>query len=152
MYRLLPRGSFVLRLFSLSCRLESQERSQGRVSAEYSPVFQVCPFRVMVSTDWSMPGRGSLVIAVGPGIPHQVLLLFWACTWNTAEAQMLSLGRSPVSGCKLLLQFVQLTVSASPFHLPRNFPSSSLFCLSSRRESRRADIDWPLCPMCSAAS
>ena len=33
-------------------------RSQGRVSTEYSSVFQVCPFRGMVSTDWSVPGQG----------------------------------------------------------------------------------------------
>ena len=50
----------------------------GEVSAECSSVLPVGPFRVMVSTDWSVPG--SFVIAVGPGIPHLVSLLFWAWT------------------------------------------------------------------------
>ena len=44
---------------------------------------------------------------------------------------MLSQGRGPsVSGCKFLSQFVQLSVSVSLFHLPRNFPSFSLSCLN----------------------
>ena len=51
-------GSFVLRLLSLSCRGESEGRSQGMFSAEYSSVFQMCSFRVIVSTDWSVTGRG----------------------------------------------------------------------------------------------
>ena len=70
--------SFVLRLLSLSCRQESQARSQGSISAEQSSVLQACPFRVMVTTDWSVTGQGSLVIAVAPGITQLVLLLFWA--------------------------------------------------------------------------
>ena len=32
--------------------------ASGEVSAEYSSVFQVGPFRVMVSTDWSVTGQG----------------------------------------------------------------------------------------------
>ena len=51
---------------------------QGRVSVEHSSVLQVHPFRVMVSTDWSVAGQGSSVIAAGSGIAHLVLLLFWA--------------------------------------------------------------------------
>ena len=47
-------GSFVLRLFSLSCR---RGRSQGRVSAEYSSVLQAYSFRVLVS----VPGQGVLL-------------------------------------------------------------------------------------------
>ena len=30
----------------------------GRISIEHSSAFQVCPFRVMVPTDWSVPGQG----------------------------------------------------------------------------------------------
>ena len=70
-------GSFVLRLFSLSCRRESEGQSQGRVSVKYSSVLQVCPLRVTVSTDWSVLGQGSLVLAVGPGLAQLVLLFFW---------------------------------------------------------------------------
>ena len=51
-------GSHALGLLFLSCRWESLGRSQGRVSVEYSSVFQVCSFRVMVSPDWSVTGQG----------------------------------------------------------------------------------------------
>ena len=37
---------------------EGEGRSQGRISLDYSSAFQVCPFRVVVSTDWSMSGQG----------------------------------------------------------------------------------------------
>ena len=30
----------------------------GEGFTEYSSVFQVCPFRVLVSTDWSVTGQG----------------------------------------------------------------------------------------------
>ena len=45
-------------------------RSQGRIPIEYTSAFQVCPFRAMVSTDWSALGQGSLVIAAGPDVHH----------------------------------------------------------------------------------
>ena len=67
------------------------EASAGEGSAEHSSVLQVCPFRVTISSDWSV--TGSLVTAVGSGIPHLVSLLFWAWSWNIPEAQMLSPGR-----------------------------------------------------------
>ena len=44
-------GSFVLRLLSLSCRQDFQGKSQGRASVEHSSVLQVCPFRILVSTE-----------------------------------------------------------------------------------------------------
>ena len=69
---------FCLEFLSLSCRQEPQGRSWGRVSADYSSVFEVRPFRVMVSMTGQWQGRKCLVIAVGPGITHLVLLLFWA--------------------------------------------------------------------------
>ena len=50
-------GSFVLRLLFLSCRWESQGEVSGEGFSRYSSVFQVCSFRVVVSTDWSVPGR-----------------------------------------------------------------------------------------------
>ena len=40
--------------------------------------FPVWPFRVVVSTDWSVPGQGVLVTEADPSIAHLVLLLFWA--------------------------------------------------------------------------
>ena len=46
-----------LRFLSLSCGWESWS-SQERVSAEYSSVLQVCPSRVTISTDWSVPEQG----------------------------------------------------------------------------------------------
>ena len=49
----------------------------GRFPIEYSSAFQVCPFRVTVSTDWLVPWQG-VTSAAGPGIPCLVLLLFWA--------------------------------------------------------------------------
>ena len=42
-------GSSVLRLFIW--------QSQGRIPVEYSLAFQVCPFRVMFSTDWLALGQ-----------------------------------------------------------------------------------------------
>ena len=51
-------GSFFLRLLPLSCRQESRGGNHGWVSAEYASVLQVCPFRVMVSSDWSVAGQG----------------------------------------------------------------------------------------------
>ena len=71
-------GSFVLRLFSLSCRRESEGQSQGRVSVKYSSVLQVCPLRVTVSTDWSVLGQESFSHLVGPSAIRLVLLLFLA--------------------------------------------------------------------------
>ena len=50
-------------------------RSQGRVSAEYFQ-FSRCPFRVVVSSYWSVAGQGVLVIAVGPGVTHLVCCSF----------------------------------------------------------------------------
>ena len=41
-------GSFVLRVLFW--------RSQGRIQVEYTSAFQVCPFRVVVTTDWSALG------------------------------------------------------------------------------------------------
>ena len=34
----------------------------GRIPIEYSSTFQVCPFKVLVSTDWSAPGQGKQLI------------------------------------------------------------------------------------------
>ena len=57
-------------------------RSQGRIPIEYASAFQVCPFRVVVSTDWLASGQGTLVNAAGPDVSHVfaclVLLFFWA--------------------------------------------------------------------------
>ena len=39
-----------LRIISLSCRWDSQGRSQGKVSVKYSLVLQVSPFRVIKSS------------------------------------------------------------------------------------------------------
>ena len=33
-------------------------RSQGRILVDYPSAFQVCPSRVLVSTDWLTPGQG----------------------------------------------------------------------------------------------
>ena len=33
-------------------------RSQGRIPVEYAPASKVCPFRVVVSTDWWVPEQG----------------------------------------------------------------------------------------------
>ena len=33
-------------------------KSQGKDSIEYSSDFQVCPLRVVISTDWGTPGQG----------------------------------------------------------------------------------------------
>ena len=49
-------GSFIWRLLSLAGR--NLGGIQGRVSAEYSVFFQVCPFGVVVFIDWSVPGQG----------------------------------------------------------------------------------------------
>ena len=63
-------------------------RSQGRTAVEHSSAFQVCPFRVMVPTDWSVPRQGVVksmqlvLMSTGPNVSHGitclVLLLFWA--------------------------------------------------------------------------
>lgn len=57
--------------------------SQGRIPIDCASAFQVYPFRVIVSADWSVP-RVSLVWAAGPAVSHGVtclvLLLFLA--WN----------------------------------------------------------------------
>ena len=45
-------GSFILRLSLLFCWWQSYWRSQGRVTVAYSSVIQVCPFRIMVSSNW----------------------------------------------------------------------------------------------------
>ena len=34
----------------------------------------MCLFRVVVSTDWSAPGQGSLVIAAGSDVSHGIAL------------------------------------------------------------------------------
>ena len=47
-------ASFAFRLFSLFCRLGVL----GKVSVEYSSVLRACPFRVMVSSGWSVTGQG----------------------------------------------------------------------------------------------
>ena len=79
-----PEGEPVLwvlcpRLFSLPCRWESGGDLRG--FQENSHRFsRYALFRVMVSTDRSVTGPGSLVSAVGSGVAHLVLLLFWA--WN----------------------------------------------------------------------
>ena len=67
-------GSLILRPFIWRC--------QGRNSIEYSSDFLMCLLRAVVSTDWPMPGQGSLVTAAGPDVNHGVVclifLLFWA--------------------------------------------------------------------------
>lgn len=54
----------------------------GRIPVEYSLAFQMCSFRVLVSTDLSVPGQGSLITTAGPDVSHGVTcpvwLLFWA--------------------------------------------------------------------------
>ena len=59
---------FVLRVFIW--------RSQRRLSIEYSSAFQMCPFRVIVSTD---QGTGSLVIASGSDVSHAQRCSIWFC-------------------------------------------------------------------------
>ena len=73
-------GGPFLKLLCVSYRQESWGRSQGKDSAEYSSVLQVCPFKVLVSSDWAVAGQGYLVIEVGPGVAHLVLLFLW--DWN----------------------------------------------------------------------
>ena len=119
-------GSFVLRLLSLSCRQDSLERSQGRVSVDYSSVFQVCPFRVMVSSGWSVTGQGA----------------FSHCSWSwhcpPRFAAFLGLELKCNWGLDLLF------VSVSLFHLPRNFPSFLLSCLNRLQTTK---IDHHTCPL-----
>ena len=57
-----PEGEYTHWVLSLEAFISLLQagilgRSWGRVSAEYSSVFQVWSFRVMVSTDWSEPGQ-----------------------------------------------------------------------------------------------
>ena len=59
-----------------------ETRSQGRVSVDYSSVLQVCLSRVMVSSDWSVTGRGSFVTTVGPGFPT------WFCCFFGPGAEI----------------------------------------------------------------
>ena len=62
---------FYLETFIYLCRWKSQGSSQGRVSAKYSSVFQVCPFKVVVSIDCPVSDRAgqSLLITVGLVLP-----------------------------------------------------------------------------------
>ena len=72
---LLPRGrvstgTFVPRVFK-------GWAFRGGLSRESHQFFYMCIFKVVVSTDWSAPGKGPLVLAAGPGGAWLVLLLFW---------------------------------------------------------------------------
>ena len=51
-------GSFALRVFISLLQAGILGRSQGRVSAEYSSVFQVYTFRVVVPTEQTVTGQG----------------------------------------------------------------------------------------------
>ena len=52
---------------------------QGRITVEYSSAFQMCPLKVVVSTDWLAPGQ--LVLAMsGMALPCLALLVFR--TWS----------------------------------------------------------------------
>ena len=61
-------------------------RSQGRIAADYLPALQVCPFRVLVSTDWSAPGQGvTAPESVQLARMSAMALLVWFCCFSVQE-------------------------------------------------------------------
>ena len=76
---ILPKG----RAYWVSVLRDFKGGPRG-ISIKYSLAFQMCPFRVMVSTDWLTPGQGSLVNAGGPNVSHGVTCLVFLlfCSWS----------------------------------------------------------------------
>ena len=87
----LPReshtGSFFLRVFIW--------KSQRRIPVEYSSAFQVCPFRVKVSTDWSGRVHQSMQLV----LITAMVLYVWLCRFSGpgAETQLRPRCIRPVS-------------------------------------------------------
>ena len=70
--------SFIERATLVLCLESTYLDISGEDPNEYSSALQVCPFRVVVSTDWPVPGQGIISPDVSHGITCPVLLLFGA--------------------------------------------------------------------------